>query len=142
MVQRLHNIILAIAFAIAWATTAIAQDVAPETPSAPEQPTPPAVPAPERANTFWTGNECAPFAIVRQYTVNLNQKALFIGKGEQLLPNLEILNSEIMFFVNQDTGTWTLLTLWPNQVACLVAKGTDFRPYIAPPGGKMVDNQY
>jgi len=34
-----------------------------------------------------------------------------------------------MYFVNQDTGTWSLIALYPDSVACVIAAGTKFTPY-------------
>jgi len=34
-----------------------------------------------------------------------------------------------MFFVNQDTGTWSLMMLYGDGTACMTAIGTEFKPY-------------
>ena len=49
----------------------------------------------------------------------------------------------MMMFVNQDTGTWSLITLYPDGTGCMVATGRDFEPYSGPkinPSKK--DNEY
>ena len=38
----------------------------------------------------------------------------------------------MMMFVNQDTGTWSLITLYPDGTGCMVATGRDFEPYSGP----------
>ena len=40
--------------------------------------------------------------------------------------------SGMMYFVNQDTGTWSLISLYPDGTACMVANGRDFEPYTGP----------
>ena len=37
--------------------------------------------------------------------------------------------SAMMYFVNQETGTWSLLALYPDSIACVIAAGTKFTPY-------------
>lgn len=33
-----------------------------------------------------------------------------------------------MFFVNQETGEWTMLTVYDDSMACITAYGSDFEP--------------
>jgi hypothetical protein len=40
--------------------------------------------------------------------------------------------SGMMYFVNQDSGTWSLISLYPDGTACMVANGRDFEPYTGP----------
>jgi hypothetical protein len=35
----------------------------------------------------------------------------------------------MMYFVNQSTGTWSLIALYPDSIACVIAAGTKFTPY-------------
>jgi hypothetical protein len=35
----------------------------------------------------------------------------------------------MLFQVNQDTGTWTLVSLWNDGTACVVAVGKEFTPF-------------
>lgn len=37
-----------------------------------------------------------------------------------------------MMFVNQDTGTWSLITLYGDGTGCMVASGKEFEPYSGP----------
>ena len=59
-----------------------------------------------------------------------NEKPLFSALGNQLSAQSgEWYESEIVYFVNQDTGTWSLVSLYQDGWACLVAGGTHFEPY-------------
>ena len=62
---------------------------------------------------------------------NYGEKPLFIAKGNQLsLNDSKWYASSMMYFVNQDSGTWSLVSLYPDGVSCIVAAGTGFEPYI------------
>ena len=37
-----------------------------------------------------------------------------------------------MYFVNQETGSWSLVALFKDGIACLVANGRAFEPYNGP----------
>ena len=63
------------------------------------------------------------------------EKPLFSGLGLQLVipPNVygapaKPIKRPMTLFVNQDTGTWTLVSFWTDNYACLVANGRDFVP--------------
>jgi hypothetical protein len=38
----------------------------------------------------------------------------------------------MMFFTNQETGTWSMLQLYGDGTACLVINGRKFAPYSGP----------
>ena len=54
---------------------------------------------------------------------------LFTAEMYQTNRNGEIYPSGAILQVNQDTGTWSLLSVWPDGRACIVAAGTGFEPY-------------
>jgi hypothetical protein len=63
------------------------------------------------------------------------ERPLFSGLGLQLVipPNVygapaKPIKRPMTLFVNQDTGTWTLVSFWTDNYACLVANGRDFVP--------------
>lgn len=65
-------------------------------------------------------------------TADYGEKPLFSGDGNQLnAQDGEWYRSSTMFFVNQETGTWSLISLYPNGTACMVAAGIGFEPYIS-----------
>jgi hypothetical protein len=81
-----------------------------------------------------------PFEAVQPCDTLNNMAAVAQKHGEQVLFNGQILNihasgptavTEFVFSVNQDSGTWSLVSLWPNGWACLVANGKNFTPYSA-----------
>ena len=63
------------------------------------------------------------------------ERALFSGIGLQLVvpPNVygapaKRIKRPMTLYVNQETGTWTLVSFWTDTYACLVANGRDFTP--------------
>jgi hypothetical protein len=79
---------------------------------------------------FYTRQECAPVAqMVRDTAMQYGETALFTGENTTLGTEGQPFRGGAMFFVNQDTGTWTLLTLYQDGVACVSAAGIDFEPY-------------
>ena len=63
------------------------------------------------------------------------ERALFSGIGLQLVvpPNVygapaKRIKRPMTLYVNQETGTWTLVSFWTDNYACLVANGRDFVP--------------
>ena len=63
------------------------------------------------------------------------EKPLFTGTGLQLIvpPNtmgssVKSMKRPMTLYVNQETGTWTLVSFWTDTYACLIANGRDFTP--------------
>jgi len=79
---------------------------------------------------FYTRQECEPVDTVM---LNLVQKygemALFTGQGIQFDYEGTPFTGGVMFMVNQDTGTWTLITLYGDGTACVTAVGNEFGPF-------------
>lgn len=65
-------------------------------------------------------------AVIEKY----DEKPLFTGLGMQFSYQGQPFTGGTMFFVNQDTGTWSLMTLYADGTACMTAIGTDFSPYV------------
>jgi len=60
-----------------------------------------------------------------------NELPLFSSTGNQMSArDGNWYPSDMMYFVNQDTGTWSLVSLYEDETACLVASGTDFQPFV------------
>jgi hypothetical protein len=58
------------------------------------------------------------------------EQPLFVAEGNQLSATTgEWYASSMMYFVNQDSGTWSLVSLYPDGTGCMVATGTRFEPY-------------
>lgn len=73
---------------------------------------------------------CNTVEFVAEQSVKYKEETLFNGKMLQQHASGQMVPSEFVFTVNQDTGTWTMVSLFPNGIACMVANGTDFEPYV------------
>ena len=70
-------------------------------------------------------------SITEKIMSEYGETPLFQGKGNQLSArDGNWYSSSMMYFVNQDSGTWSLVSLYPDGTACMVAAGTAFEPYI------------
>ena len=54
---------------------------------------------------------------------------LFVGNALQFGLDQTPYRGSAMFFVNQDTGSWSLVSVYQNGIVCMVAVGTNFEPY-------------
>tara|TARA_B100000497_G_C7644560_1_gene387550 strand:- start:130 stop:486 length:357 start_codon:yes stop_codon:yes gene_type:complete len=61
------------------------------------------------------------------------EQPLFKGIGIQFHVTGTPYQSAVMFFTNQETGTWSMISLYPDGTACMIANGTKFEPYSGPP---------
>ena len=68
-------------------------------------------------------------ALTQRVVVNWGEKPLIQSQGIQFGPDNSKYESSMMYFVNQSTGTWSLLALYPQNMACVIAAGTKFTPY-------------
>lgn len=61
------------------------------------------------------------------------EELLFIGQGMSFSgPTGQPFTGGMMFFVNQETGTWTMLQLFGDGMACILFNGGEFVPYTGP----------
>lgn len=59
-----------------------------------------------------------------------NETPLFTGSGIQFAAEDNTpYRGDSIFFVNQDTGTWSLISVYPDGTVCMIAVGKDFIPY-------------
>ena len=90
-----------------------------------------ASPSLAREKSFNTVQTCGDVvAFTELAMIKYDEKPLFSSSGIQMHPNGNAYRSEMMYFVNQDTGTWSFISLYPDGTACLVANGRDFKPYV------------
>ena len=69
--------------------------------------------------------------MVEKISSEYGEEPLFVGNGNQLSArDGNWYSSSMMYFVNQDSGTWSLVSLYPDGTACLVAAGTKFEPFV------------
>jgi hypothetical protein len=60
------------------------------------------------------------------------EQPLFRGQGMQFNINGQMYTSDMMYFVNQETGSWSLVALFKDGVACMITNGRAFEPYNGP----------
>jgi hypothetical protein len=66
--------------------------------------------------------------IMRKY----GEQPLFRGEGMQFHASGQMYTSEMMYFVNQESGSWSLVALYNDGTACMIANGRSFEPYNGP----------
>jgi hypothetical protein len=83
---------------------------------------------------FITTQACDPVMEMSAIIVGkYKEQPLFQGDGLQFAaPTGQPYQSGMMFFVNQESGTWSLVSLYSDGTACMVANGTKFEPYTGP----------
>ena len=85
----------------------------------------------QESRVFVTEQICLPvqqmtFKVMNDY----GETPLFSADGIQFsATDGNTYKSNMMYFVNQDTGTWTLISLYGDNIGCMVATGTNFKPY-------------
>jgi len=95
----------------------------------------------QESRTFAAQQICLPvqqmtFKVMNEY----GETPLFSADGIQYSAvDGEPYKSDMMYFVNQDTGTWTLISLYGDGIGCMVATGNNFKPYSGPVGRKTLD---
>lgn len=88
--------------------------------------------AQETANKkyFYTRQECYPAKEFMSLVMdNWKEEALFTGNSWVLDTDGKAFQGGAMFFVNQDTGTWTIASLYGDGTICIVTAGTEFSPF-------------
>ena len=79
---------------------------------------------------FYTRQECGtPSEMMQTVVQKYGELALFTGTGITIGYEGEPFTGGSMFFVNQDSGTWSMITLYGDGTACMTAVGTDFEPF-------------
>ena len=84
----------------------------------------------QQAKTFYTKQPCAPFAEMLKTPAKYGESMLFTGTGLQFgMQGNQPFTGGMFFFTNQDTGTWTMISVYGDGMACMVANGREFAPY-------------
>jgi len=79
---------------------------------------------------FYTRQECYTGNTAMDMIVNQwNESALFTGSSVTIHSTGQTYTGGMMFFVNQDTGTWTLANMYGDGTICIAAAGTQFEPF-------------
>ena len=71
------------------------------------------------------------FETIKRY----EELMLFTGEGLTFGVQNQVYNGQMFFFVNQNTGSWTVLQVYKNGMACMIFNGKNFEPY----SGKQPD---
>ena len=86
------------------------------------------------AKTFYSKQACDNVISMTNTVVGkYKEQPLFKGKGIQFssIDGQGYVGSAMMF-VNQDTGTWSLIILYGDGTGCMIASGKEFEPYSGP----------
>ncbi len=73
---------------------------------------------------------CGKFEDMRNTIIRYKEELLFNGTGLTFSPQNQPYNGVMMFFTNQDTGSWTLLQVYGDGMACMIMNGKNFQPYV------------
>ena len=58
------------------------------------------------------------------------EEMLFHGTGLTFSPQNQVYNGGMFFFTNQETGSWTIMQVFSDGMACMIMNGKNFKPYI------------
>ena len=101
--------------------------------SKPTNPTPQVPPKPPQSGLQQrAGFLKAPCGTIPEMTAQIQkytESLLFHGTGLTFSPQNVPYRGGMMFFVNQDTGSWTVLQVFQDGIACMIFNGTVFKPY-------------
>ena len=83
---------------------------------------------------FNTSHVCDDYKKIVNYTMSeFGETALFKGIGFPVYYDNNGVRGEteayMVFFVNQDTSTWSLIYVFGNGEACIMDTGAEFEPY-------------
>ena len=78
-----------------------------------------------------TNNYCGPFNKVLETPKKYKEGMLFSADGGVFESRTgQYFKGGVFFFVNQDTGTWSLINIFGDGTACMMQSGTKFSPYL------------
>ena len=118
----LKNIVLTIALFTSVASAGIVANIA----SAQDQ-------EKNTAKEFYVKQPCDVLPKMMDVVKGYKEDLLFMGEGMSFAAsNGQGYMGGMMFFTNQDTGTWSMLQLFGDGTACLVMNGRNFKPYGGP----------
>jgi len=85
------------------------------------------------ARTFYAKQPCDVLPNMLEVVRGYKEELLFLGEGMSVAAQSgQAFMGGMMFFTNQTTGTWSMLQIYGDGVACLVLNGRDFAPYSGP----------
>lgn len=82
--------------------------------------------------TIFTRSPCDTLQKLEEQTIGkYDEPLLFIGTGLTFSATTgQPLRGGMAFYVNQDSGSWTLLQIFPDGMACMIMNGATFQPYM------------
>ena len=86
--------------------------------------------AQEATKFFITKQPCEPLRQMSRKLDKWDEKILFTGNVVQFSTAGTPYTSSMLFQVNQDTGTWSLVSIYSDGTACVIASGNEFTPYV------------
>ena len=88
---------------------------------------------PNTAKIFVAKQPCDVLPKMMEVIKGYKEELLFLGEGMSFAAQSgKGFMGGMMFFTNQDTGTWSMLQLYGDGTACLVINGRGFVPYSGP----------
>lgn len=73
---------------------------------------------------------CGPINELTNTIKKYKEEMLFHGTGLTFSPQNQVYNGGMFFFTNQETGSWTILQVFPDGMACMIFNGKNFQPYL------------
>lgn len=83
----------------------------------------------EQSQLFYTRQECNTAEQMFLESISYGEQPLFVGGGITIAADGTPYVGDVVFTVNQDTGTWSLFTRYGDNILCLTAVGIAFEPY-------------
>ena len=86
---------------------------------------------PDDQKMFIARQFCGPFLDVLKTPEKWKEGMLFTGDGVSFEARTgQPYQAGAFFFVNQETGTWSLVNVYGDGMACMVQTGRNFKPYV------------
>ena len=88
---------------------------------------------PNTAKMFIAKQPCDVLPNMLEVVKGYKEELLFLGEGMSFAAQSgQGFMGGMMFFTNQESGTWSMLQLYGDGTACLVINGRNFVPYSGP----------
>ena len=84
----------------------------------------------QNLENFYTVQTCAPIMQMIVEASSLGETILFEGSSVQFHFTERIVEGGMLFTVNQETGSWSLINVYGDGIACLAASGENFQPFV------------
>ena len=109
-----------------------ANDWFPQVPSKPKSELEkiPTVPNTQQQVSLFLRAPCATFEKMTETIKKYKEDLLFSGTGLTFSAQTgQPYNGGMFFFTNQQTGSWTIMQVFPDGMACMIMNGKNFQPY-------------